>query len=107
VTVKRILLLTDNLMTRSWLEPPCRVAGAEFVREAAAEPDFVAVDLTARGAPERLAELRAALPGARIVAFGPHVDTAAFEGARRAGADEVVARGKALDRLLARLSEKG
>jgi len=105
--VKRLLLVTDNLMTRSWLEPPCRAAGAELVREGDAEPDLIAVDLTAQRSLERLTELRASHPGARILAFGPHVDTDAFEGARRAGADEVVARGKALDRLLARLAGTG
>jgi DNA-binding NarL/FixJ family response regulator len=101
--MKRLWLITDNLMTRSWLEPPCRAAGAELVREGAEEPDLIAVDLAAQRSLERLAELRAAHPRARILAFGPHVDASTFEGARRAGADEVVARGKALDRLLARL----
>jgi DNA-binding NarL/FixJ family response regulator len=103
----RLLLLTDNLLTRSWLESPCRASGAELLRETDAAPDLIAVDLTAQRSIERLAELRAAHPGARILAFGPHVDAAAFEGARRAGADEVVARGKALDRLLARLAGTG
>ncbi len=103
--MKKILLVTDNLMTRSWLEPPCRAAGAEVVRDAGAAPDLVAVDLTAARALERLTELRAALPSARILAFGPHVDGPVFEAARRAGADETVARSKALERVLARVAE--
>ncbi len=100
----RALLLTDNLMTRSWLEPPCRSAGAELVRDAGAAPDLVALDLTAARALERLAELRASLPSTRILAFGPHLDGPVFEAARRAGADETVARGRALERILARLA---
>ncbi len=104
----KILIVTDNLMTRSWLEPACRQAGAEVLpRGGADEPDLVAVDLTAREAAARLARLREAWPHARLLAFGPHVDGAAFAEARAAGAHEAVARGRALQRLLALLAEGG
>ncbi len=44
-------------------------------------------------------EPRAPAPRLHILAFGPHVATALFEQARKAGADEVIARG-AFDRRL-------
>lgn len=98
----KLLLLTDNLMTRSWLEPACRQAGAEVLgRDRLEEPDLIAVDLAARGALAEVARLRASWPGARLLAFGPHVDAQAFAHARAAGAHEAIARGKALDRILA------
>jgi hypothetical protein len=41
-----------------------------------------------------VAEVRAAAPDARIVAFGPHVDTALLEQATRDGADAVLPRSR-------------
>ncbi len=38
--------------------------------------------------------MRAAAPGARIVAFGPHVDTEGLAQARRDGADAVLPRSR-------------
>jgi DNA-binding NarL/FixJ family response regulator len=97
-----LLLITNNLMTRSWLGPPLTAAGVDLSAPAKAEaPDLIAVDLTNDGAVDAVARLRAAHPGARILAFGPHVDAEAFRAARGAGADEAVARGKVLQRLLA------
>ena len=52
--------------------------------------DVVVVDLARHG--DAVAAVRAAAPAARIVAFGPHVDTAALAAAERDGADIVVAR---------------
>ena len=53
---------------------------------------MVIVDL-ARHA-EVVAAVRAAAPGARIVAFGPHVDTDVLERAGRDGADAVLPRSR-------------
>lgn len=51
--------------------------------------------------------LRVAQPAAPIVAFGPHVDGDAFKAARAAGANEVVARGAVVERVLRRLAPSG
>ena len=48
------------------------------------------VDLARFG--DAVAPVRATAPGARIVAFGPHVDDAALTQPRRDGADLVLAR---------------
>lgn len=97
-----ILLLTDNLMTRAHLAPALEAAGARVAAHPGDEaPDLVAVDLTSAGAAQRVARSRAAWPCARILAFGPHVEGQAFAAARKAGADEALARGRILDRLLA------
>jgi DNA-binding NarL/FixJ family response regulator len=96
-----ILLATDNLMTRGHLTPALEAAGARVVtRPGDEEPDLVAVDLTAARSVERVREARSSWPAARILAFGPHVDGDAFAAARKAGADEAVARGRVLDRML-------
>ena len=88
----RIVAITSDLMDRS------RIAGAvdgvEFARDAAAcaSADIVLVDL-ARNA-GLVTEIRAVAPRARIVAFGPHVDTEVLEQAARDGADAVLPRSK-------------
>jgi hypothetical protein len=66
----------------------------EFVRDVAgcAGADVVVVDLARFGADVPL--LRATLPSARLVCFGPHVDDAAAHAARVAGADVVLARSR-------------
>ncbi len=83
----RVVAFVDDVLDRS------RVAEAlpavAFVRDpAAAGPaDVVLVDVGTHG--RDLAEVRAASPHARIVAFGPHTDTEALDAAREAGADVV------------------
>ena len=52
--------------------------------------DVVIVDLARFGA--EVAALRAALPSARLVCFGPHVDEASAAAASAAGADVVLPR---------------
>ena len=54
--------------------------------------DIVVVDLARFAA--AVSELRTALPNARIVAFGPHVDEEAATAAREAGADVVLPRSR-------------
>ena len=88
----KLVALVGDLMDRS------RVSGAvpdvEFATEPAgcAGADVVVVDL-ARHA-DAVAAVRAAAPDARIVAFGPHVDSELLERARRDGADEVLPRSR-------------
>jgi hypothetical protein len=67
---------------------------------------LVLVDLQARGAVESIGEVRREAPGARIVAFGPHVDEGALAAARDAGAHQVMTRG-AFVRGLAELVRGG
>jgi hypothetical protein len=83
----RIVALSSDLMDRSRMT--AAIDGISFARNAAecAEADIVIVDL-ARFSSE-VDELRRALPGARIVAYGPHVDEDAATDARDAGADVV------------------
>ena len=73
----RVVALASDLMDRSRIT--AAIADIAFARDPAgcADADVVIV------------ELRRALPEARIVAFGPHVDEDAARGARDAGADAV------------------
>ncbi len=100
----KILLWTDDLMGRVRIESRLTRAGAMMLRrDEFTEAALVAVDLQARDAVTQIRRLRAARPGLHIAAFGPHVDGAAFQAAREAGADEVVAQGKVVERLLRRM----
>jgi hypothetical protein len=92
--VKVVALATD-LMDRSRIT--ASIADASFARDVAGcltgDPaDVVIVDLARFGS--AVGELRAALPDARIVAFGPHVDETAAANARDAGADAVLPRSR-------------
>jgi hypothetical protein len=88
----RIVAITSDLMDRSKISGA--IDGVEFARDAAAcaGADVVVVDL-ARDA-TLVAAVRAAAPDARIVAFGPHVDTDLLARATRDGADAVLPRSK-------------
>jgi DNA-binding NarL/FixJ family response regulator len=70
------------------------VPGTEFIDavDDCADADIVIVDLARRGAD--VASVRAGTPAARIVAYGPHVDDAAFERALREGADVALPRSR-------------
>jgi hypothetical protein len=86
----RTVAFVADLMDRS------RLSGAfaplEFATDASAATgaDLVLVDL-ARNA-DLVPAIRAAAPAARIVAFGPHVDTGALARAAADGAEVVLAR---------------
>jgi DNA-binding NarL/FixJ family response regulator len=88
----KIVALTVDLMDRS------RLSGAldevEFARDAGgcADADVVIIDLARDAA--AVAQVRAAVPGARIVAFGPHVDTELLDRAAADGADVVLPRSR-------------
>jgi DNA-binding NarL/FixJ family response regulator len=88
----RIVAITSDLMDRSRISGA--IDGVEFARDAAAcaGADVVVIDLTRAAA--LVAPVRAAAPGARIVAFGPHVDTELLQRATHDGADAVLPRSK-------------
>jgi DNA-binding NarL/FixJ family response regulator len=80
--------LVTDLMDRSRISNA--IPGVNFTL--ADDAEIVIVDL-ARGV-ERVATVRASHPGARIVAYGPHLDDANMDTARAAGADVVVPRSR-------------
>ena len=83
----KVVALTSDLMDRSRIT--AAITGVSFARDPAecAGAEVVIVDLARFGS--AVAALRDALPEARIVAFGPHVDEDAASDARAAGADVV------------------
>jgi hypothetical protein len=88
----RIVALASDLMDRSRLS--AAIDGVRFARDVtecggggSVAADVVIVDLA--GFASAVGDLRRALPNARIVAYGPHVDAAATDAAREAGADLV------------------
>lgn len=100
----KLLLWTDDLMTRTRLASRWQAAGAQLLRrDDAGTPDLVVLDLTAADALSHLSELRRRWPDAELIAFGPHVDTDVFRQAKAAGATTLVPRGKVLERVLNRL----
>jgi len=88
----RIVALIGDLMDRSRVSNA--IDGVEFATEpsACAGADVVVIDLARHAA--AVASVRAAAADARIVAFGPHVDSALLEGATRDGADLVLPRSR-------------
>jgi len=83
-----ISALVTDLMDRSRISAALPDATFTLMPDA----DVVIVDL-ARGV-EQVASVRASHPGARIVAYGPHVDDDSMKAARAAGADVVVPRSR-------------
>jgi hypothetical protein len=88
----RIVALTSDLMDRSRISSA--LDGVEFARDVAAcaGADVVVIDLARDAA--LVGAVRAAAPDARLVAFGPHVDTEVLDQANRDGADVVMPRSK-------------
>ncbi|MCR4332957.1 MAG: hypothetical protein NUV34_09715 [Sulfuricaulis sp.] len=104
----KILLWSDDLMSRVRIESRWKAAGALMLRRDAPEtPDLIVVDLTARDAAGHIRKWRARFPATDILAFGPHVDADGFREAKTAGASECVARGSAVERVLERLGKSG
>ena len=103
----KILLWTENLLTRSNLEATWRNHGAQVLGEDATETaDLILLDISATDAIEHISRLRQQNPVAEIISFGPHVDGDAFKQARAGGATSQVARSKVLDRVLSKLRER-
>jgi hypothetical protein len=88
LTELSVVALVSDLMDRSKLSGA--ISGVVFSLRDDAE--VVIVDL-ARGA-DQVAQVRASHPGARIVAYGPHVDDEAMDAAKAAGADVVLPRSR-------------
>ncbi len=84
----RVCALVSDLMDRSKITSS--IPDVVFTLDGTA--DVVIVDL-ARNA-QLVPEIRAEMPGTRIVCFGPHVDDAAADAARAAGADVVLPRSR-------------
>ena len=100
------LVVCDDLFFWARIHAAARAAGSEVRRIAddqaleellaAGAPGRVLVDLAARSV-DAIAwapRLRALDPAPQLVAFGSHMDVAAFERARQAGFDPVLARSK-------------
>ena len=101
----KILLWTDDIMSRVRIESRWKAAGAQTLkRQSADTPDLIVVDLTATAALEEMKRLRVTFPEASMIAFGPHVDGEAFRRAREAGASEAVARSKVVEQVLSKLA---
>jgi hypothetical protein len=90
--VTRIVAITPDLMDRSRISGA--LDGVEFARDAStcAGADVIVIDLAHHAT--SVGAARAAAPGARVVAFGPHVDVEVLEQATRDGADEVLPRSR-------------
>lgn len=103
----KILLWSDDLMSRVRIESRWKAAGAQMLRRDSAEtPELIVVDLTARDAAGYIRKLHEQFPTTHLLAFGPHVDADGFRQARAAGASECVARGSAVEHVLARLGKR-
>jgi len=89
----KVVALTPDLGDRGRIESLLPEADVTFVGAAALLPgaatgaDVVLVDLTRAGAVDVLDEVVAL--GVRVVAYGPHVDTALLAAATAAGAEAV------------------
>ncbi len=91
-TPASICAFVTDLMDRSRVGNA--VPGVKFVTSEAecAQADVVIIDL-ARAA-DRVATVRKAVPAARIVCFGPHVDEVSAQRAQDDGADAVLPRSR-------------
>ena len=84
----RVCALVTDLMDRSKIS--AAIPDVAFMLDGTA--DVVIVDI-ARSA-QLVPEIRAEMPAARIVCFGPHVDDEAAAAAQAAGADVVMPRSR-------------
>lgn len=91
---------TPDLMDRSKIAaavPGCRFVARPEALVGLADTDVVLVDLSKKGVLEILGDLVAG--GARVVAYGSHVDTALLAAAEDAGCTEVLPRSRFFSRL--------
>jgi hypothetical protein len=94
-----IYAVTADLFFRAKIEETAKALGLERPRPLARPEDagegLVLLELGERtGGVEAVGRILAASPGARVVAFGSHVDQATLDRARELGAAEVMARSK-------------
>lgn len=107
-----ILALARDLFFGSRIGEAARATGHPFKRASSraallheletTHPTLVIVDLAS--SPGDLSEIAARAKGARLVAFGPHVDTESRDTARAAGFHEVVANSRLARELPALLA---
>jgi hypothetical protein len=88
----KVVALVGDLMDRSRLSAVVPDVAYGVDPASCAGADVVVIDLARHE--EAVAEVRAAAPDARIVAFGPHVDDELLARARDAGVDVVLPRSK-------------
>ena len=109
-TRKAVLMLSGDLMFSSRVKAAVQRAGKEF-QLSGSLPDgdleslaFVIVDLSTRsGVLDGIGEQCAArCPGAKLIAYGPHVQVDSLEAARQAGIQIVMTNGQ-FDRELQRM----
>ncbi len=99
-----VVLCTDFIFATK-ISATARALGVEVevIRTSGAlagrAPALFLVDLDADDALPAIASCRSAAPGARIVAFGPHVEAKLLAAAREQGADEALARSAFVRRL--------
>jgi DNA-binding NarL/FixJ family response regulator len=100
-----ILFLTDDLMFASRVQSAAAGLKLEVQNTAPnkagaleADPNcrLILADLLVLGAAagQIIPQVKALFPEAKMVGFGPHVDTALLSGAKAAGCDEVLTRGE-------------
>ncbi len=112
-----VIAVTADLFFRAKIEETARALGAPRPRFASSAEQAGA--LAGQGAPlvllelgprtggvEAVASILAAAPGARLVAFGSHVDTETLARARALGAAEVLARSAFVKEMPRILMEK-
>ncbi len=98
-----VVLITADLMVSSAAGVAARQRGIELVTRAAAaaiddlpaiEQAFIDLESPGLDLPALIAKVRAVAPKARIIAFGPHVQTPKLAAAQAAGCDVVLTRGQ-------------
>jgi DNA-binding NarL/FixJ family response regulator len=96
--LSRDLFFTGKITgTASAIGKSIRTVGSLSGLQEALTPStrLVLLDLAIPGiTPADVAQVVAACPGSRLVAFGPHVDTASLEAAKDAGFHEVLPRSR-------------
>ncbi len=97
---KRVAAYTPDLMDRSKISaalPECRFVARPEALVGLAGAEVVLVDLSKKGVLEVLGDLVAG--GARVIAYGSHVEKALLESAAEAGVAEVMPRSQFFFRL--------
>ena len=86
-----VVAFVDDLMDRSRLQG---IRDIRFTRDPAACGDATVVIVDLARHADHIPEIVRVAPGARIIAFGSHVDTGALDAAARDGATLVLARSR-------------
>lgn len=102
---RRVILLAADIMLPGQVRGLCRdrelpmetFRDAEQAAEACDESTIAIIDLTVAGAADLVH--RASSAGAKVYAFGPHVQADLLRGARGSGASEVVVKSQLASKL--------